>query len=119
METEIVEVRLPVLPKGYRYTGEYRPLKKNDYFYNKGTFQWSANHVSSNNVHVVEKMEWVPVVGDKYYIISDLGLVEDRKALSPEYLKSCITSGNYFKTAVLAKEARDKMISLLKECAHD
>lgn len=119
-ETEIVEVRLPTLPKGYRYTGEYRYAKWDEYYLINDSFleQWDKECESDYTHHIVEKIEWVPQPGETFYIVDELGTVYSDLAHGKRLIK-LIKRGNYFKTEALAEEAAVKMGYLLKECSHD
>ena len=119
METEIVEVRLPMLEKPYKYTGEYRRVTEGDRFMNEGMVQkWCLQHYSEESYPIVEREQWVPACDDNFFMISDSGEVQEVVLVS-DYMKSIVAHGNYFKTQELAEAARVKMISLLKECDHD
>lgn len=120
MGTEIVELRLPMLKKPYKYTGEYRPVKYDErYIHNGEVCLWSLQEDSEASYPVIEREVWVPVVGENFYVVNGLGFVEDRMALSPAYLKSCINSGNYFKTSKLAESAGIVLRLALKDMPHE
>lgn len=119
METEIVEVRLPMLEKPYKYTGEYRRVTEGDRFMNEGMVQkWCLQHYSEESYPIVEREPWVPELDEMFYILDVRGEVKEVE-YRLHYTKECVAYGNYFKTAELAEAARVKMISLLKECDHD
>lgn len=120
MGTEIVELRLPMLEKPYKYTGEYRRVKNGERYIHEGMVQrWGLLEDSEAHYPVIECEVWVPVVGENFYIVNELGFVEDRVALSPAYLKSCISSGNYFKTSILAESAGIVLRLALKDMPHE
>lgn len=120
MATEFVELQLPMLEKPYKYTGEYRCPDKGEYYLvGSRVCQKRSKEMLRQRYPIVEREVWVPVVDELYYVINELGIVEGHSAAGPAYVKSCIKSGNYFKTVELAEAARDKMVELLKGCAHE
>lgn len=57
-ETEVVEVRLPILPKGYRYTGEYRYAQQGELIMPRNdVFPWERVVESDYLHHIIEKIE--------------------------------------------------------------
>jgi len=60
-ELEIVEVRLPLLPKGYRYTGEYRSAVKGEYVNPRGNVvEWISLNDTDKKYHIIEKIKGLP-----------------------------------------------------------
>jgi len=121
-ETEIVEVRLPILPKGYRYTGEYRYAVKGDYVNPRGNIiEWISRHDTDNKYHVIEKIEWVPRKGEVFYIVTDTCTVREVYYLEDvvDEMEKLIEVGNYFKTQRLARSAADAMKAMFKELPHE
>jgi hypothetical protein len=121
-ETEIVEVRLPLLPKGYRYTGEYRQAVKGDILYQAGYItRWEGVTSSSRYHHMIEKIKWVPRTGEVFYIVTDTGRVRELHYLEDSIgeIVNLVEAGNYFKTKELAMKASRAVSIVLKGCDHD
>jgi hypothetical protein len=121
-ETEIVEVRLPLLPKGYRYTGEYRYAQQGDLIMPRNdVFPWVMTAESDCLHHIIEKIEWVPSYGETFFTVSRIGVTheilfhENHK----DHIKDVIESGNYFRTQRLARNASDAMKAMFKELPHE
>ena len=121
-ETEIVEVRLPMLPKGYRYTGEYRYATEGEYIHlAQGMILWDKEYDTGDVYHIIEKIEWVPSYGETFFTVSRIGVTheilfhENHK----DHIKDVIESGNYFRTQRLARNASDAMKAMFKELPHE
>lgn len=118
-ETEIVEVRLPLLPSKYRYTGEYKCAELNDYIMvSKGVLEhWEVESESAYPHHIIEKIEWVPQPGETFYIVDVF--MDVCEIVHSESSLRLIRGGNYFKTIDLAEAALVKVTECLKESVHD
>ena len=121
-ETEIVEVRLPLLPKGYRYTGEYRHATEGEYIHlAQGMIVWEKSYDTVELYHIIEKIKWVPSIGESFFIITDTCDVRElffRQDLQGEVIK-LVNAGNYFKTYELAKETADIQKTFLTGRIHE
>lgn len=119
MATEFVELQLPMLEKPYKYTGEYRYPKQGEYYLVEGnTCLKRSAHVFKRQYPIIEREPWVPQLDEMFYILDVKGEVKEVEHRL-HYTKECVAYGNYFKTAELAEEAREKMIELLKGCDHE
>lgn len=121
-ETEVVEVRLPILPKGYRYTGEYRYAQQGELIMPRNdVFPWERVVESDYLHHIIEKIEWVPCLDEKFWTIDAVGDVietECCRGLS-HILTGLIEAGNYFKTYEIARNAAIAYRMMLKGCRHE
>ena len=119
MATEFVELQLPMLEKPYKYTGEYRYPQQGEYYLVEGnTCLKRSAHVFKRQYPIIEREPWVPAWDDNFFMISESGEVQEVVLVS-DYMKQIVTYGNYFKTQELAETARDKLVELLKGCAHE
>lgn len=121
-ETEIVEVRLPLLPEGYRYTGEYREAQQGEYINPHGdVFRWQVGSESEDTHHIIEKVKWKPRTGEVFYIVTDTGRVRELHYLEDSVgeIANLVEAGNYFKTYELARNAAIAYKIMLKGCDHD
>lgn len=119
MATEFVELQLPILEKPYKYTGEYRSVKYGEQFLKQGKITvWTFDSNTEGAYPVIEREPWVPQLDEMFYILDVKGEVKEVE-YRLHYTKECVAYGNYFKTAELAEEAREKMVELLKGCDHE
>ena len=119
-ETEIVEVRLPLLPKGYRYTGEYRYATEGEYIHlAQGMIVWDKEYDTVEVYHIIEKIEWVPSVDETFFCVSYTADAQHMTVGSQMPLDIFIEAGNYFKTQRLARNAADAMKAMFKELPHE
>lgn len=121
-ETEIVEVRLPLLPEGYRYTGEYREAQQGEYINPRGdVFRWQVGSESEDTHHIIEKIKWVPHIGDNFFMVASTGGVDEVHFHNSNevFVTGLIEAGNYFKTSHLAKETAALYKVFLTGRAHE
>ena len=119
-ETEIVEVRLPILPKGYRYTGEYRYAQQGELIMPRDdVFPWERVVESDCLHHIIEKIKWVPRLDEPFFYIDYTGDIKEVSLVSQSSINSFVGAGNYFKTRGLAQNAADAMKAMFKELPHE
>lgn len=119
METEIVEVRLPMLEKPYKYTGEYRPVKYGERYLHEGKVcLWGLEQDSEASNPIIEREPWVPAYSEVFFIVDWSGCVQEVEHVS-DFTKDSIASGNYFQTRELAEAASLKVINIFKGCDHE
>lgn len=71
--TSYVEMQLPELPLGYKYTGEYAVPCDKDFYLgrNSGVVRWSGPCPALSQYYpLIEKVKWVPRHGERVWYIS-------------------------------------------------
>lgn len=128
-ETEIVEVTLPKLPRGYRYTGEHRRLERNELWLNSHGDVCKTGAILSEKHHVVEKIKWEPAIGDTVFYLSTKTIdsfgyrmeVVSVVASGCDYLQmqDLYKHGQLFRTRKIAEEALETVRNCLSDHAED
>jgi hypothetical protein len=111
-----IEIELPELPEGKEYTGEYRPLRAGEQYYNydsKHCFTWRLSYCKYD-YHIVRDVRWRAVVDGVYYRI-DL----DKLTVETDIDDRCASdgrrweSGNYFRDRHVAVSTAKDIQTLL------
>jgi hypothetical protein len=101
-----VEVKLPVL-EGFRYTGEFRCPRRNEYYATRVGNRWVAcqapHTFTRNQRHILEMSRWRARYGDFYYFAASDGHIISTKELGTTRNKEHFDMGNYWQTSYDAR----------------
>lgn len=120
-----IELDLPELPKGWRYTGEYRVAKNGEHIAfldDEGgivyTRQVDRGYYTSASYFIIkyEPEVWVPRKGgDRYYFVNSNLLINSHVYNEDGFDRACLSCGNCFQTKEEAEEVAEKFKEVIDE----